>query len=471
MKRIIFLFQFITLAFFSRSQTVFELKKEGCPPHIGKYVSVYIDETTKAGINDIRSDSLTSQFTTATEDVINFNISKSAIWGKIKFTASEHADWLLEYQNPSNNKVDLFVFKHNQLISTQHSGIPYSKGERKMLGGHILFDLNIIPGDTLECYLRSLGSGPMVISLRASDAHAFFNEDHNLNLLHGMFYGIMFLMVLYNLFLFFTSYDKVYIYYILYIFFSTLFIAFFMGYIFFLPDTLLAVFNRMPVLVPSMFGFFGLLFTMKFLNTKTMAPKLHKAMMVFMTLVLLPIILAVIGFPHESVAIIQLFGIILAIISFSTGITVYRKGYRPAKFYIIGFGAYMMGLVILIVANAIHLSLGGLETYALECGSAIEAIMLSFAIGDKLNTANRDKQLAQNQAFEALKENEKLIREQNAVLEKKVKERTMELEEAKDIVEEKNKEITDSIKYAKRIQTALLPSDKYFEKHFNDLKK
>ncbi len=46
-----------------------------------------------------------------------------------------------------------------------------------------------------------------------------------------------------------------------------------------------------------------------------------------------------------------------------------------------------------------------------------------------------------------------------------------ELEGKNDLITEKNKEITDSIKYAKRIQTALLPSDKYFEKHLNDPKK
>lgn len=38
------------------------------------------------------------------------------------------------------------------------------------------------------------------------------------------------------------------------------------------------------------------------------------------------------------------------------------------------------------------------------------------------------------------------------------------------IIEEKNKEITDSIRYAKRIQTALLPSDKYVEKNISRLR-
>jgi sigma-B regulation protein RsbU (phosphoserine phosphatase) len=47
----------------------------------------------------------------------------------------------------------------------------------------------------------------------------------------------------------------------------------------------------------------------------------------------------------------------------------------------------------------------------------------------------------------------------------------IELGESRDKLAEKNKDIMDSIKYAKRIQKALMPSDKYFEKHFNNRKK
>jgi transcriptional regulator with GAF, ATPase, and Fis domain/uncharacterized protein HemY len=52
-------------------------------------------------------------------------------------------------------------------------------------------------------------------------------------------------------------------------------------------------------------------------------------------------------------------------------------------------------------------------------------------------------------------------------LEDKVKERTTEVVKQKEIIEETNKHITDSIKYAKRIQEAFLPS----EKSINDLLK
>lgn len=61
-------------------------------------------------------------------------------------------------------------------------------------------------------------------------------------------------------------------------------------------------------------------------------------------------------------------------------------------------------------------------------------------------------------------------REKNLVIEKinleeKVKQRTQQLHEQKEMVEEKNKEITDSILYAKRIQTALLASEKYLQQN------
>ncbi len=45
------------------------------------------------------------------------------------------------------------------------------------------------------------------------------------------------------------------------------------------------------------------------------------------------------------------------------------------------------------------------------------------------------------------------------------------IEDQKHLVEEKQKEIIDSIRYAQRIQRALLPNDKYFEKNLNKLSK
>ncbi|HYG49558.1 MAG TPA: SpoIIE family protein phosphatase, partial [Flavobacteriales bacterium] len=204
----------------------------------------------------------------------------------------------------------------------------------------------------------------------------------------------------------------------------------------------------------------SILFTMEFLHTKKHAPRMHRTMVYFMVSVSIPTFMPLFGYPHEGVLLIQIYGLILSICCITTGIVVFRKGFRPAKFYIIGFGAYMTGLLIVIVGDFIAISNEFIAMYSFQTGAAIEAVILSFAIGDKLNNANREKTIAQAKALEESQKNEKLIREQNITLELKVKERTAELNEQKLVVEEKNKEITDSINYAKRIQEAILPSQK-----------
>ena len=54
-------------------------------------------------------------------------------------------------------------------------------------------------------------------------------------------------------------------------------------------------------------------------------------------------------------------------------------------------------------------------------------ILLSFALADKINIFKADKEKSQEETLKALKENERMIREQNVDLELKVNVRTTEL--------------------------------------------
>lgn len=69
--------------------------------------------------------------------------------------------------------------------------------------------------------------------------------------------------------------------------------------------------------------------------------------------------------------------------------------------------------------------------------------------------------------LEQEREKQKLLESQNQVLEEKVIERTKEITEQKKVIEEKNKDITDSIRYARRIQQALMPSEKFIRRIFD----
>lgn len=71
-------------------------------------------------------------------------------------------------------------------------------------------------------------------------------------------------------------------------------------------------------------------------------------------------------------------------------------------------------------------------------------------------------------SIEQEKEKQHILENQNSTLEKQVTERTLEITAQKKIIEEKNKDIIDSINYAKRIQSAMLPEETEFKAIFND---
>ncbi|MBK9284154.1 MAG: hypothetical protein IPM51_07505 [Sphingobacteriaceae bacterium] len=68
------------------------------------------------------------------------------------------------------------------------------------------------------------------------------------------------------------------------------------------------------------------------------------------------------------------------------------------------------------------------------------------------------------------KEKQLILEQQNQILEEKVVQRTEEITAQKKIIEEKNKDITDSIKYARRIQMAHIPSESMIKRILNKLR-
>jgi hypothetical protein len=81
-------------------------------------------------------------------------------------------------------------------------------------------------------------------------------------------------------------------------------------------------------------------------------------------------------------------------------------------------------------------------------GSAIEGILLSFGLADRINVLRREKERSQAEALSALEENERLTREQNLVLEQKVKQRTAALQESNDTLKRTQAQLVSAEKMA-----------------------
>lgn len=137
------------------------------------------------------------------------------------------------------------------------------------------------------------------------------------------------------------------------------------------------------------------------------------------------------------------------------------KKYKGANILGLGifcFALFVIGIVVLayFVGDPINITISG--PLGLLLALLVVLALLSIPISMSVYLAKDFATI--NSALENEKEK----------LEQRVIERTAEVVSQKELVEEKNNEIIASIRYAKRIQDALMTSQKYIERNINRLK-
>ncbi len=278
----------------------------------------------------------------------------------------------------------------------------------------------------------------------------------------GMYLGILFILFFYNLFLFFSLKDISLLYYaVLILLYSQFEVTRTPAFAYYSEN--IFIWQRYFPLLGNAGNFFiclsmvfQLLFTKSFLNLKEIAPRINKTIVFFIIYFILCCSIILVKSSFQIRPIIYTSSLVALIFSFLTGIFCWYKKYRSARFFVIANILYIIGVVIVLL-HALNIT----DIYFRisvfrpdNIGQIAFFSLLSFAIGDKINILKKEKIETQERALE--------------VLEIKVKERMEEVVKQKEIIEEKNKDITDSIQYALRIQTAILPPNKIVKQYLEN---
>ncbi|MGL4630444.1 MAG: sensor histidine kinase, partial [Leadbetterella sp.] len=90
------------------------------------------------------------------------------------------------------------------------------------------------------------------------------------------------------------------------------------------------------------------------------------------------------------------------------GIRIMLKGYAPARYYMISWAVLFVALILFSLKMMGVLSLTTLNYTLLPIGAAIEVLMLSLGLGNRINTTQKEKTLAQEELVKQLLENEEV---------------------------------------------------------------
>lgn len=290
-----------------------------------------------------------------------------------------------------------------------------------------------------------------VKALKTEELNDYYTRQE---LFFGVYTGVMLIMLVYNSLIFFVAKDKSYALYCVYILFTWLAQISIQGFgeKYFWKDGWL---NEHAV---TLFSTIGLLsacfFTLSFLHIRAFSSKLFNIFSSFIGAVI--VLCFSIFFVERQITFIamQLFTIVGVLLALAMSSYLYfNKKFKPAGFYLVAWSILFVGAILFILKDYGILPYNIHTSYLLQLASILEITLLSIALADKINFFKKENDAAQEKALKAAKENERLVSQQNVILEKMVATRTEDLQNA-------NQTLNATLSNLKSAQSQLVEAEK-----------
>lgn len=415
--------------------------------YIGKSFSILVDTSCNLNVLEIKN---SPAFVQSKGDIPNLGYTNASVW--IKFTivnnTPEHK-LLLELHSPLTDRAELFTPNNDGSFSSQCVSQDRGFSDRRYKHTSYLFDLDLSPGESKTYFMKINSCEKVELPVTITTPLLGFASATTHHFVFGIYAGIMLIMIFYNLFIYFSIRDKSYLYYVLYILAVMLTQLTFQGYTFRYVWPASPSFEIMSIQIMSILvGVASVKFLQVFLLTSHHLPKVDRFFSVAYVLYGIVAVLVLLGFYHITWILILCIVSPLSLLMLYAGYKIASKGYRPARYFSIAWSIFLAGVFIYSMKDFEILPHNAFTVYTMPVGSAIETVLLSFALGDKINALTIEKERSQSQALHALQENERMIKQQNVILETKVKERTAELQSSNSNLKETQSQLVNSEKMA-----------------------
>jgi len=237
----------------------------------------------------------------------------------------------------------------------------------------------------------------------------------------GLIYGILFLMAVYNLLLYFSIKDRTYVYYVLYILSAAFFISRKDGlaFQFLWPHfPLMNEYHHSLSLFLLLTTF--LLYTNSFIDIKNSHPKIYLVNNIILFINFLYFVFTLVYPAYSS----PLPMVSICSFIYFLGVTIYylNKKYKPARYLVVGLSGMVMALIVLKLMFLNLIEWNWFIEYVYNYAIVIDAIAMSLAMRDKLIYLRTKKEHAEQAKLEEekLKTENELIQLKNMKLESEV---------------------------------------------------
>lgn len=377
------------------------------------------DPSGQWGIDDVMGASVAVQFKPSEANRLKIGFSDSAYWLRFELHNLDpsNTQWLLGTTYPQLDHVDTYLIFPDGRREVHRNGdlLPFSARAIKHRSPFV--HVSLLPQERVQVFVRIQSESSLQMSTFVWRPDALAAQDHEDQIALGIYYGILLAMFFYNLLIYASIRDVTYLYYVQYVGGWMLFQAALNGLAFeyLWPDWPWWG-NRANVFF-ACFAVIGIAqFSRLFLNVRAHAPRFDWIIR-GVAVTAFVMMLCSLWLPYGLVVrAVNAMAILLILVLLGSGGLCLRLGVRQAKYFLLAWTIFLVGAAAFALKQFGVLPSNFVFDYGLQIGSALEVILLSMALAYRMRVLKD--------------ENVRIQREAAALLEQRVQQRTVELNQA-----------------------------------------
>lgn len=419
--RYILLYLFVSYSFLF-SAPVVRLNERLDKIPLDMQMDILEDKEANLSITDVRKIENEYLWLANSKKSPNFGVTDSVYWLRIRFTNEQTGTGLyyLKIANPFLDFLDGYFFINDRQIKRISTGEQRNFANREVENHHFVFQIKLEPAQTEVVYFQIQTTGVMDLPIQLYSYQAFQQNIKYEYTGFAIYFGLILSLLLYNLFLYISIREMAYLYYVLFLI-SMLILSMSMNGLaneFFWPNNPLWGDRATNIFLTLALISAGL-FIRSYINLPLYLPRFNQ--LSFYLIGIISILGIVSIFKKYPTMIFLYFSLIpSAFFAISVGLIAIRRQLPASQYYLIAWFILLSSATVRVLKALGFLTSSFFTEYSVLIGSALEMLIFSFGLADKINQEKKAKQAALNQVHDLL-----------VNLEEKVKDRTRELEKAR----------------------------------------
>lgn len=372
---------------------------------------------------------LQADFQMPLREDLSYGYRSGAIWLYLQVKSTERARWWWLFTYPSLDHLTLYI-ENSHGIRQFDSGDMVALSSRALVHRQAVFPLDLAADDVTTLWLRVESQGSMTLQNQLINNDEFISLTADAYLAPALYFGALLALAGYNLLLFLVLREKVFLWYVLFVLWFGVGSASLngIGAIYLWPGAL-ELSNRLLPLGFTVAALMAVLFTRAFLDTARFSPAWDKLLRPLSTLMLVAVGFAAWMPVQQALIVMSLIGIVAVLALTLCAIQSVLNRAPGARLFALAWAMLLLGTIVMSLRNLGLLPSNFFTINAMQLGSALEMLLVSFGLAARFNQLKLQHSQAQQQALDAQQQLVQQLREHENQLAQKVAERTAELEQ------------------------------------------